>query len=156
MRTIKIFDTTLRDGEQAPGATLMADQKIAVAEQLVKLGVDVIESGFPVSSRDEFEAVQRISRRFQEVEISGFARAVKGDIDAAVKATQDAAKRRLHLFISSSDIHLNHQLRRSRPEVLDIARQMVAYAKSFTDEIEFSAMDASRSGLDISLKWWKR
>ncbi|RNB90737.1 2-isopropylmalate synthase [Brevibacillus fluminis] len=148
-RTISIFDTTLRDGEQAPGATLTHDQKMAIAEKLVRMGVDVIEPGFPISSPGEFAAVQEISRRFQQVEICGFARAVKEDIEAAVKATHDAGKRRLHLFLSSSDIHLEHQLRKSRAEVLEVAREMVAYAKQFVDRIEFTCMDATRSNHDF-------
>ncbi|MFD2612732.1 2-isopropylmalate synthase [Paenibacillus gansuensis] len=149
MRNIRIFDTTLRDGEQAPGATLSPEQKIVIAGQLVKLGVDIIEPGFPVSSPGEFAAVQAISRAYPQVEICGFARAVRGDIDAAVQATRDAERRRLHLFISSSDIHLNHQLRKSREEVAAIAREMVAYAKQYVEEIEFTPMDATRSGIDF-------
>ncbi|GAE07353.1 2-isopropylmalate synthase [Paenibacillus sp. JCM 10914] len=148
IRNISIFDTTLRDGEQAPGASLQPEQKIALARKLADLGVDVMEPGFPVSSPGEFAAVQAISRELQGVEICGFARAVKGDIDAAVKATQDAARRRIHLFISSSDIHLRHQLRMSRPEVVARAREMTAYAKQFSDIVEFTAMDASRTGID--------
>lgn len=148
-RKIMIFDTTLRDGEQAPGCTLTPEQKIIIAGQLVRLGVDVIEPGFPVSSPGEFAAVQQISRMYPQVEIVGFARAVKGDIDAAVKATEDAASRRLHLFISSSDIHLDFQLRKNRAEVIQIAREMVSYAKQFVERVEFSAMDASRSGTDF-------
>lgn len=149
---IQIFDTTLRDGEQSPGASIAPERKIIIARQLAKLGVDVIEPGFAVSSPGEFAAVQQISRELQGVEIAGFARAVRGDIDAAVKATQDAARRRLHLFISSSDIHLSHQLRKSREDVVAIAREMVAYGKQFVDEIEFSAMDASRSGRDFVIQ----
>lgn len=152
MKKIQIFDTTLRDGEQSPGASLDPERKIIIARQLGKLGIDVIEPGFPVSSPGDFAAVQQISRELQHVEIAGFARAMKIDIDAAVKATQDAARRRLHLFISSSDIHLNHQLRKSRDEVIKIARDMVAYGKQFVDEIEFSAMDASRSGKDFVIQ----
>ncbi|MEX2416007.1 MAG: 2-isopropylmalate synthase [Paenibacillaceae bacterium] len=151
-RKIMIFDTTLRDGEQAPGCTLTPEQKIIITGQLVRLGVDVIEPGFPVSSPGEFAAVQQISRMYPQVEIVGFARAMKGDIDAAVKATQDAASRRLHLFISSSDIHLDFQLRKNRAEVIHIAREMVAYAKQFVERIEFSAMDASRSGTDFLIE----
>lgn len=149
---IQIFDTTLRDGEQSPGAAIEPERKIVIARQLAKLGVDVIEPGFPVSSPGEFAAVQQISRELQGVEIAGFARAVKGDIDAAVRATQDAGKRRLHLFISSSDIHLNYQLRKSREEVVRQAREMVAYGKQFVDEIEFSAMDATRSGREFVIE----
>ncbi|WP_200961598.1 2-isopropylmalate synthase [Paenibacillus sp. Soil522] len=152
LKKIQIFDTTLRDGEQSPGASIDPERKIIIARQLGKLGIDVIEPGFAVSSPGEFAAIQQISRELQHVEIAGFARAVKLDIDAAVKATQDAARRRLHLFISSSDIHLNHQLRKSRDEVVKIARDMVAYGKQFVDEIEFSAMDSTRSGRDFVIQ----
>lgn len=152
IRKIQIFDTTLRDGEQSPGASLEPAQKIVLARQIAKLGVDVIEPGFPVSSPGEFAAVQQISRELQQVEIVGFARAMKGDIDAAVRATQDAARRRLHLFISSSDIHLDFQLRKSREQVIQIASDMVAYGKQFVDEIEFSAMDSTRSGMEFVIQ----
>lgn len=144
-RRIQIFDTTLRDGEQAPGASLKPEQKVVIARQLARLGVDVIEPGFPISSPGEFQAIQQISRELQTVEICGFARCVKADIDAAVAATQDAARRRLHLFISSSQIHLDFQLRKTQDEVIRMLRDMVAYGKQFVDEIEFSPMDASRS-----------
>ncbi|XID92874.1 2-isopropylmalate synthase [Paenibacillaceae bacterium WGS1546] len=144
-RRIRIFDTTLRDGEQAPGASMKPEQKIVVARQLARLGVDVIEPGFPISSPGEFEAIRRISRELQNVEICGFARCVKADIDSAVAATADAARRRLHLFISSSQIHLDFQLRKSQDQVIEMLRSMVAYGKQFVDEIEFSPMDASRS-----------
>lgn len=146
MRKIHLFDTTLRDGEQAPGASLHPEEKVRIARQLVKLGVDVIEPGFPISSPGDFAAVQQISRELQGVEICGFARAVKGDIDAAVKATADAQHRRLHLFLSSSDIHIDFQLRKSRQQVVELARSMVAYAKQFVDRIEYSPMDATRTG----------
>lgn len=151
-KKIQIFDTTLRDGEQSPGASIAPERKIVIARQLAKLGIDVIEPGFAVSSPGEFAAVQQIARELQNVEIAGFARAVKADIDAAVRATQDAARRRLHLFISSSDIHLNHQLRKSREEVIRIAREMVAYGKQFVNEIEFSAMDSTRSGREFVIE----
>lgn len=146
MKKIQIFDTTLRDGEQAPGASLSPAAKIRLARQLVKLGVDVLEPGFPISSPGEFEAVQYISRELQGVEICGFARSVQLDIDSALKATKDAEKRRIHMFLSSSDIHLDFQLRKSRDQVIEIARRMVAYAKQFVDRIEFSPMDATRTG----------
>ncbi|MCM3749115.1 2-isopropylmalate synthase [Paenibacillus pasadenensis] len=148
-RKIQIFDTTLRDGEQSPGAAIAPERKIIIARQLARLGVDVIEPGFAVSSPGEFAAIERISRELQTVEIAGFARAVTGDIDAAVKATQDAAKRRLHIFISASDIHLQYQLRMSRAEVVARAREVIAYGKQFVEEIEFSAMDATRADLDF-------
>ncbi|MHC0620230.1 2-isopropylmalate synthase [Paenibacillus sp. M.A.Huq-82] len=146
MRRIRIFDTTLRDGEQAPGASLYPEEKIRIARQLAMMGVDTIEPGFPISSPGDFQAVQQISRELQTVEICGFARAVKADIDAAVKATNDAAQRRIHMFLSSSDIHLDFQLRKSRQQVVEMARSMVAYAKQFVDRIEFSPMDATRTG----------
>ncbi|WP_183602196.1 2-isopropylmalate synthase [Paenibacillus phyllosphaerae] len=152
MKRIQIFDTTLRDGEQSPGASLDPEQKIVIARQLAKLGVDVIEPGFAISSPGDFAAVQQISRELQTVEIAGFARAIKADIDAAIKATQDAARRRLHIFISSSDIHLDFQLKKSRDQVVQIARDMVAYGKQFVPEIEFSAMDSSRAGREFVIE----
>ncbi|GMA49884.1 2-isopropylmalate synthase [Alicyclobacillus contaminans] len=150
-RQIVIFDTTLRDGEQAPGCSLYPEEKVRIARQLENLGVDVIEPGFPASSPGDFEAVQTISRAATRAEICGFARAIFSDIDAAVRATEDAPKRRLHLFISSSQIHLDFQLRKSREEVLRIARECIAYAKQFVDKIEFSPMDASRT--DEAFLW---
>ncbi|WP_020618792.1 2-isopropylmalate synthase [Paenibacillus daejeonensis] len=152
IRNIQIFDTTLRDGEQSPGASIEPAQKIVLARQLARLGVDIIEPGFPVSSPGEFNAVQQISRELQGTEIVGFARAVKGDIESAIKATQDAARRRLHLFISSSDIHLDFQLKKSREDVIRIAREMVAFGKASVDEIEFSAMDSTRTGLEFVIE----
>jgi len=146
MKRITIFDTTLRDGEQSPGASLYPQEKIRVAEQLAKLGVDVIEPGFPASSPGDFAAVEEISRTVNGVEICGFARALRGDIDAAIAATSSAERRRLHLFISSSQIHLDFQLKKGRQEVLQMARDMVAYARQFVDRIEFSPMDATRTG----------
>ncbi|WP_010268486.1 2-isopropylmalate synthase [Paenibacillus senegalensis] len=148
-RKIHIFDTTLRDGEQAPGASLNPEEKIIIARQLAKLGVDTIEPGFPISSPGEFTAVQTISRELQNVEICGFARAVKQDIDSALKATEDASRRRLHMFLSSSDIHLDFQLRKSRQQVVQLAREMIAYAKQFIERIEFSPMDATRTGMEF-------
>lgn len=144
-----IFDTTLRDGEQAPGATMTASEKLKVAHALARLGVDVIEPGFPLSSEDEYNAVQSIAREVQGPIICGFGRAKREDIDRAIAAIQDASRKRIHLFISSSDIHLTHQLRMNRRTVLEIARTMVAYAKEHVEDIEFSAMDASRTDDDF-------
>lgn len=145
-RKITIFDTTLRDGEQSPGASLHSSEKIVLARQLARLGIDAIEPGFPISSPGDFAAVQQISRELQGVEIVGFARALRPDIDAAIRATEDAGFRRLHLFISSSQILLEHQLRKSQQQVVQMAREMVAYAKQHVERIEFSPMDASRTG----------
>lgn len=143
-----IFDTTLRDGEQSPGATLNKEEKLAVAQQLARLRVDVIEAGFAVSSPGDFAAVQSIA---DAVGVPGgpvicsLARAVRQDIQAAAEALKPAANARIHTFISTSDIHLKYQLKKSRSEVLAIAQEMVAYAKSFMDDVEFSPMDAGRS-----------
>ncbi|KAB8315628.1 2-isopropylmalate synthase [Tolypothrix campylonemoides VB511288] len=143
-----IFDTTLRDGEQSPGATLLVEEKLAIAHQLALLGVDVIEAGFAVASPGDFEAVRTIA---QQVGVSGrpiicsLARAIRQDIQAAAEALQEAANRRIHTFLSTSDIHLKYQLKKSQSEVLAIAEEMVAYAKSFVEDVEFSPMDASRT-----------
>ncbi len=145
---IIIFDTTLRDGEQCPGATLNVDEKLLVARQLARLGVDVIEAGFAFASPGDFEAVQKIAKDTGTEDgpiICSLARAIKGDIKAAAEAIKPAVHSRIHTFISTSDIHLEYQLKKSRAEVLAIAEEMVAYAKSFVDDVEFSPMDAVRS-----------
>jgi len=140
-----IFDTTLRDGEQSPGATLNVEEKVEIAHQLARLGVDVIEAGFPISSPGDFEAVQRIAREVRGPIIAGLARAIPADIDRAAEALRDAPRPRIHTFISASDIHLEHQLRKSRQEVLDIAYQMVKRARGYVEDVEFSPMDATRA-----------
>ncbi len=143
-----IFDTTLRDGEQCPGATLNVDEKLVIARQLARLGVDVIEAGFAFASPGDFEAVQRIARTVGTEDgpvICSLARAIKADIEAAAEALKPAAHARIHTFISTSDIHLEYQLKKSRAEVLAIAEDMVAYAKSFMENVEFSTMDATRT-----------
>ncbi|MBD2516839.1 2-isopropylmalate synthase [Nostoc sp. FACHB-973] len=145
---IIIFDTTLRDGEQSPGATLNVEEKLAIAHQLSLLGVDVIEAGFAVASPGDFQAVKTIA---EQVGIPGgpiicsLARAVRQDIQAAAEALKGADRPRIHTMISTSDIHLKYQLKKSRSEVLAIAAEMIAYAKSFVDDVEFSPMDASRT-----------
>jgi 2-isopropylmalate synthase len=145
---ILIFDTTLRDGEQSPGATLNVDEKLTIARQLARLGVDIIEAGFPFASPGDFEAVHKIA---QEVgveggpTICGLARATRSDIETAGRAIAPAYSGRIHTFIATSDIHLKYKLRKSREEVLAITSEMVAYAKSFTDDVEFSPEDAGRS-----------
>jgi len=145
---ILIFDTTLRDGEQSPGATLNVDEKLTIARQLARLGVDIIEAGFPFASPGDFEAVQRIAREVGTDDgptICGLARATRADIARAGEAVAPAAKGRIHTFIATSDIHMQYKLRKSRDEVLAIAPEMVAYAKTFTDDVEFSPEDAGRS-----------
>ncbi len=145
---IIIFDTTLRDGEQSPGATLNVEEKLTIARQLARLGVDVIEAGFPFASPGDFEAVTKIAQQVGTPDgptICGLARATKQDIEAAAKALAPAAKPRIHTFIATSDIHLEYKLKKTRQEVLQIGPEMVAYAKSFVDDVEFSPEDAGRS-----------
>jgi 2-isopropylmalate synthase len=142
---VKIFDTTLRDGEQSPGFSMNVAEKVRVAKRLEQMGVDVIEAGFPVASQGDFEAVQAISAALKETVVAGLARANPADIDRAWQAIERAAKPRIHTFISSSDIHLEHQLKMSRKDVLNQAIRAVECAKAYTDDVEFSAMDATRS-----------
>ncbi|MCS5693011.1 2-isopropylmalate synthase [Cyanobium sp. FGCU-6] len=145
---VLIFDTTLRDGEQSPGASLNLEEKLAIAQQLARLGVDIIEAGFPFASSGDFNAVQRIAASVGTPDgpvICGLARAAAGDIKACAEAVAPAARRRIHTFIATSDIHLEHKLRKSRAEVLTITREMVAYARSLVDDVEFSCEDAGRS-----------
>lgn len=145
---IIIFDTTLRDGEQSPGATLNVDEKLTIARALARLGVDVIEAGFPYASPGDFEAVQKIAQAVGTEHgptICGLARATQADIKSVGEAIKPAAKGRIHTFIATSDIHLEYKLKKSRAEVLAIAPDMVAYAKTFTPDVEFSPEDAGRS-----------
>ena len=143
-----IFDTTLRDGEQSPGASLNGEEKLAIARQLARLGVDVIEAGFPFASPGDFAAVQQIADLVGTPDgptICGLARATQHDIDKAGEALKPAAKGRIHTFIATSDIHLKYKLRKSREDVLAIAGDMVAHAKTYTNDVEFSPEDAGRS-----------
>lgn len=143
-----IFDTTLRDGEQSPGASMNVEEKLKMARQLEALGVDVIEAGFPISSDEDFEAVRTIARQIRGPVIAGLARAVPEDIERAWEALADARHPRIHTFIATSDIHLEYKLKKTREEVLDDARRAVRLAKSFTEDVEFSAEDATRTDLD--------
>ncbi len=142
---VKIFDTTLRDGEQSPGATMNVAEKVRIAEQLEKLNVDVIEAGFPISSEGDFEAVRAIAKAIKRSEVAALARTNPKDIDRAWEAVKGAKLPRLHTFVSTSDIHLKHQLKKSKQEVIRIAAQSVARARRYTPNVEFSAMDATRS-----------
>jgi len=147
-KRIIIFDTTLRDGEQSPGASLNVDEKIEVGRQLAALKVDVIEAGFPVSSRGDLEAVKRVSSEVKGPIICGLARAVRGDIETAWGALQYAKRPRIHTFIATSDIHLKHKLNKSREQVLEIAVEAVKCAKKCTEDVEFSPEDAVRTDFD--------
>ncbi len=142
---VKIFDTTLRDGEQSPGFSLTSPQKLEIAKQLARLNVDVIEAGFPAASPDDFEAVRRIAREVHGPVVAGLARAVAADIDQCWEAVREAERPRIHTFLSSSDIHLESQFRLKRDEARARAVEMVQRAKGYTDDVEFSPMDATRS-----------
>jgi 2-isopropylmalate synthase len=146
---IKIFDTTLRDGEQSPGATMNIAEKVRIAEQLEKLNVDIIEAGFPISSEGDFEAVKAIARIIKRSEVAALARTNPKDIDQAWEAVKGAKLPRLHTFISTSDIHLKHQLKKSKQEVIQMAARSVARAKRYTPNVEFSAMDATRTDVEF-------
>ena len=142
---VYIFDTTLRDGEQAPGFSMNIDEKLHFTDQLVKLGMDIIEAGFPVSSPGDFEAVKKIAERVKGVQVAGLARANRKDIDGAWDALRNAENPRIHIFISSSDIHINYQFKKTREEVLAIAVDSVKHARNYMPNVEFSPMDATRS-----------
>ncbi|MHB0875971.1 MAG: 2-isopropylmalate synthase, partial [Anaerolineae bacterium] len=140
-----IFDTTLRDGEQSPGATMTAEEKLDVAQQLARLKVDVIEAGFPASSPGDLEGVRRVALEVEGPIVCGLARTLKNDIDRAWEAVQGAARPRIHTFIGCSDIHLQHKLRMTREQGLNTAHEMVAYARSKCEDVEFSPEDAGRA-----------
>ncbi len=145
---VYIFDTTLRDGEQSAGASMTVAEKLEVADALARLGVDIIEAGFPIASPGDLDAVRQIAMRIKGATVCGLARALKPDIDAAIEALRPAEDPRIHTFVSTSPIHLAHQIRKSEDQVIEMAEAAVRHAKSFTSNVEFSAMDASRSDLD--------
>ena len=145
MDVVRIFDTTLRDGEQSPGFSMNTDEKIRMARQLAKLGVDTIEAGFPISSRGDLEAVQAVAREVREVPIAALARAKKSDIDAAVEALTPAASSRLHIFLATSDLHLQVKLHMTREQALEAIGSMIRYGRRHVAEVEFSAEDAGRT-----------
>ena len=147
---VLIFDTTLRDGEQSPGISLNTQEKLEIAQQLARLGVDVIEAGFPITSPGDFEAVEAISRQVEGPVIAGLARTHVADIDAAWNAVRDAPRARIHTFISTSDIHIVHQLQTTREDVLGQTRAAVAHARAYTDDVEFSPMDATRADVEFT------
>ena len=152
MKRIKIFDTTLRDGEQSPGCSMNLSEKLEMARQLDALGVDVIEAGFAIVSPEDFKSVEAISQTVHNCSVASLARCTKGDIDAAWGAVKGAKKPRIHVFIATSDIHMEYKLKMSREEVLESITKNVAYAKSLCDDIEFSAEDGSRSDWEFLAK----
>ncbi|OYW97943.1 MAG: 2-isopropylmalate synthase, partial [Bosea sp. 32-68-6] len=145
---VLIFDTTLRDGEQCPGATMTFEEKLEIAEMLDAMGVDIIEAGFPIASDGDFEAVSEIARRSKRSTIAGLARAISGDIARAGEAVRHAGRPRIHTFVSTSPIHLEHQMRKSQEEVLEIITKTVAQARNLVEDVEWSAMDATRTPID--------
>lgn len=149
---VRIFDTTLRDGEQSPGASMTVNEKLQVADHLVSLGVDVIEAGFPAASPGDFSAVKEIANRCKGVAVAGLARANIQDIDLAWDAIKDAERPVLHIFIATSDIHLQYKLRKTREEVLEQVEAMVKYARALCPSVEFSAEDATRSDWEYLVK----
>jgi len=148
MDRIAIFDTTLRDGEQAPGFSMNVEEKLKMARQLERLQVDIIEAGFPIASEGDFEAVKKISAEIRSVTIAGLARAVPADIDKCWQALERAARPRIHTFLATSDIHLKYKLNKTRGEALDFAVKAVERARNLCDEVEFSAEDAGRTELN--------
>ena len=152
MKRIKIFDTTLRDGEQSPGCSMNLNEKIEVAKCLEKLQVDVIEAGFAISSRGDFESVKTIAETVKECTVASLARANAGDIDAAYEAVRNAADPRIHLFIATSPLHMEYKLKMSPETVLERTAEMVKYASKYCSNIEFSAEDATRSDPEFLAK----
>ena len=145
---IAIFDTTLRDGEQSPGCSMNLPEKVRMATQLERLGVDVIEAGFPIASDGDFAAVQAVSAECRTVTVAGLCRTAEADVARAAEALRSAAHPRIHTFVATSDIHLTHKLRKSRKDVLEMTRDAVRLARNFAAEVEFSAEDATRSDVD--------
>ena len=147
---VLIFDTTLRDGEQSPGISLNTEEKLEIAQQLARLGVDVIEAGFPIASPGDFEAVREIARQVEGPIIAGLARANATDIDRAWEAVKDSQRPRIHTFVSTSEIHIEHQMRSSHDDVRGLARASVAQAKALCEDVEFSPMDATRADVGFT------
>jgi 2-isopropylmalate synthase len=149
MDVVRIFDTTLRDGEQSPGFSMNTEEKIRLARQLAILNVDVIEAGFPIASRGDLEAVQKVSQEIRNVPVAALARAKKQDLDAAIEALKPAAMPRLHVFLATSDLHLRVKLNITREQALEAISSMIRYGRQHVGEVEFSAEDAGRTDIDF-------
>src|SRR5918911_3254048 len=145
---VTIFDTTLRDGEQSPGCSMNLEEKVILARQLETLGVDVIEAGFPIASEGDFAAVRAVAAEVRGVTVAALCRTTEADILRAWEAVGGAARPRLHTFVATSDIHLEHKLKKTRAEVLQMTRDAVRLARTLTADVEFSAEDATRSDVD--------
>src|ERR1700757_819299 len=149
MDVVRIFDTTLRDGEQSPGFSMNTDEKIRMARQLAALGVDIIEAGFPIASKGDLEAVLAVAKEVRDVPIAALARARKDDIMAAGEALKPAKYPRMHVFLATSDLHLQAKLHMTRQHALEAIGSMIKLAKNFVAEVEFSAEDAGRTELEV-------
>jgi 2-isopropylmalate synthase len=145
---IRIFDTTLRDGEQSPGCSMDLDEKLRMAKRLEELGVDIIEAGFPIASEGDFAAVKAVAARCRGVKVAALCRTAENDVARAAEALAHAASPRIHTFCATSDIHLEHKLKKSRAEVIKMTRRAVTQARNYADDVEFSAEDATRSDID--------
>ena len=146
---VYIFDTTLRDGEQSPGCSMNTPEKLRMARQLVELGVDILEAGFPIASEGDFEATQAIAREFRWAQVAALARTVRLDVERALQALEPARRPRLHCFIATSDIHLKYKLKKTPDQVLEDAVKAVELARQYVDDVEFSAEDGSRTDPDF-------
>ena len=149
---VLIFDTTLRDGEQSPGATMSLTQKIEIANLLDEMGVDIIEAGFPIASEGDFEAVSKIGKIINYAKVCGLARASKLDIERCWRAVEKSKKPRIHTFIGTSPLHREFQVKLSKNQVLDKVYETVQFAKSFCEDVQWSPMDATRTELDFLIK----
>jgi 2-isopropylmalate synthase len=149
MDVVRIFDTTLRDGEQSPGFSMNTDEKIRMARQLAALNVDVIEAGFPIASRGDLEAVRKVAQEIRTIPIAALARARKDDVGAAIEALEPAASSRLHIFLATSDLHLKAKLNITREQALEAIESMIRYGRQHVAEVEFSAEDAGRTDIDF-------
>src|SRR3712207_1231964 len=147
MRRVQIFDTTLRDGEQSPGISLSVEEEVEIAHQLARLEVDVIEAGFPITSDGDFESVSRIASGVRGPIIAGLARIHEQDIERAFEAVQWSQRPRIHTFVGTSDLHIEHQMRSNQEEILTRAAEGVSFAKSLCENVEFSPMDATRTDI---------
>jgi 2-isopropylmalate synthase len=145
---VKIFDTTLRDGEQSPGCSMDLKEKVSLARKLQTLGVDIIEAGFPIASDGDFAAVKAVAAECREITVAALCRTSELDVRRAAEALRGAARPRIHTFVATSDIHLEYKLKKTRPEVVEMTRQAVRLARQFAEEVEFSAEDATRSDVD--------
>src|SRR5438270_13336920 len=145
---VRIFDTTLRDGEQSPGCSMSLAEKVRLAQKLESLGVDIIEAGFPIASDGDFAAVEAVARECRDVTVAALCRTSEQDVRAAAEALKQAAHARIHTFVATSDIHLEYKLKKTRSEVIEMTRNAVRLARSFAEEVEFSAEDATRSDVD--------